>query len=768
MPRSVGCHPRLPNGDLSGSIPGYLTGVPEMRRTPASRFRSEKAPAQTSLSLPCRAPRAFGSQSELALRLAGPFPLITDLPATRPEIESGIMIRGAVLLVACAAGLWAQKKPFDVNALLQLARVSDPQLSPDSHWVAFTVQTPDVEANSHTRHIYVVNLIGGVATKLTAGSGQNSRPRWTPDSQHILYLSDSGGSSQVWMMGADGSRPRQVTSLSTGADGHMLTPDGQTLVVTSEVYPECSDDACNKARLAAEEKTKVKARIYTTLLYRHWNQWQTARRKHLLAVPISGGPYKDLTPGKLDVPPFSLGGPDDYAVSPDGSDVCYAANTDPQPATSTNTDLFSVPLQGGEPKRITENPGADNSPVYSPDGKYLAWRSQERAGFESDRWRLMVLEKASGAVRELTAGMDRPVTGLTWAPDSARLFFTVEDRGRQTLQLIPAQGGGVRAISSGNSQIDDVQLSADGKTMIFTEQSGARPAEIFTAASSGGSPRQLSHFNDAILGAYEMPALEDFWVQARDQVRIHSFLLKPYGFDESRKYPALFLIHGGPQGAWGESWTYRWNAQVFAGAGYVVVMPNPRGSTGYGQKFTDEISGDWGGKVYDDIMAVTGYVEKLSYVDGDRMAAAGASYGGYMVNWMLGHTSRFKALVSHAGVFDLRSMFGATEELWFPLWEFRGTPWENPDMYQRWSPSNFVANFKTPTLVTHGELDFRVPYEQALSLYTSLKLRKVPAKLIVFPDEGHWIQKPQNSRLWYNAFLDWINEWTRAPAVSGR
>jgi dipeptidyl aminopeptidase/acylaminoacyl peptidase len=675
--------------------------------------------------------------------------------------------RISCLFLAMAMGLSAQK-PFDVQALLNVARISEPQLAPDGKTVAFTVQTIDVDQNTKSKQIYLVASSGGTPRQITTQGSDNERPQWSPDSKHIAFISDRGGSSQVWIMNADGSDARAITNLATEAGGVLFSPDGKKLVFTSNVYPDCPDDACNKSRLEAEKASKVKARSYTTLLFRHWTEWQTKRRSHLMSVDVEGGPVKDLTPGDRDVPPFSLGGPDDYAISPDSKEVCYAMNADPMPAISTNTDLFAVSINGGDSKKITVNPGADESPQYSPDGKWLAYRSQLHGGYESDRWRLMVLERATGKVTALTDTLDRPVQSFIWSPDSNVLFFTVSDRGRQNIQMIPAAGGATRVIVSGPSTVDDMQLTSDGKTMIYTGQSGSAPTEIYRAASSGGTPAALTHLNDSLLSGYTLTQLEDFWVDSTDKTRIQSFVVKPPNFQPTRKYPVLFLIHGGPEGEWGESWTYRWNAQVFASAGYLVIMPNPRGSFGYGQKFTEEIKEDWGGKVYDDIMAVTDYVVNLPYADSNRMAAAGGSYGGYMIDWMLGHTQRFKALVSHAGVFDLRSEFGATEELWFPLWEFGGTPWDNPDTYAKWSPSYYVKDFKTPTLVITGELDFRVPYTQSLQLFTALQLQKVPSKLLEYPDEGHWVLKPQNSVLWYNTFLDWIGEWTKAssPATS--
>ncbi|MDX2154126.1 MAG: S9 family peptidase [Bryobacteraceae bacterium] len=671
------------------------------------------------------------------------------------------MPRSILALLLCLSVLPAEeRKPFTLDALLSLVRISEPQVSPDGKSVAFTVQSIDVEKNTRPRQIWTVGLDGGAPVQVT-GEGNNSRPRWTPDSKSLVFVSDRGGSSQIWRMNADGSDAKQLTSIATEASGVLVSPDGKHLVFTSDVYPDCADEACNKRRLEEEKASKVKARVYTSLLYRHWSDWQGSRRKHLFVVPADGGAPKDLTPGPRDVPPFSLGGPDDYAISPDGTEVMYAMNADADLATSTNSDLFAVPIGGGESKKVTLNPGADQSPLYSPDGKWLAYRSQQRAGYESDRWRLVVMERSSGRTTTLTESIDRPVTSIAWTPDSQRIAFTVEDRGRQIAQLIPVNGGGARGLIQGAGHVDDVQFTSDGKTLLFTESSGTAPVEIYKIASTGGSPVALTKLNDALLAQHAMSPLEEIWVDSPDGAKVHAFLLKPAGFDAKKAYPGLFLIHGGPQGAWGQTWSYRWNPQVFASAGYVVVMPNPRGSVGYGQKFTDEINADWGGKVYDDIMAVVDRVTSLPYVDKERLAAAGGSYGGYMVNWLLGHTDRFRAFVSHAGVFDLRSMAGETEELWFPTWEFRGMPWDNPEIYARWSPSYYVKDFKTPTLVIHGELDYRVPVGQGLQLFTALQMQKVPSKMLLFPDEGHWILKPQNSRLWYNSFLDWVGEWTR-------
>ncbi|MGA8029323.1 MAG: S9 family peptidase [Bryobacteraceae bacterium] len=677
--------------------------------------------------------------------------------------------------LACALSTFtasAAKAPFTFDAMMKLARIDEPQLSPDGKMVAFTVQTVDMANNTKPTQIYTVPIDGGAPQPLTHDGTSNTRPRWTPDSKRILFVSDRANGSQVWSMNADGTDPKPVTGIPTEADGLTLSPDGKLILFTSDVYPGCEaanatpgveyDAACNKTNLDQEAAGKMKARVYTSLLYRHWTHYAGKRRQHLLVQMSDGsGKPRDLTPGDLNTPPFSLGGPEAYTFSPDSIQITYVANTDPDPSTSTNSDLFTVPAAGGEAKRITTNPGADEGPLYSPDGKYLAYRTQIRPGYESDQWRLAVLDLQAGKMNTLTDSLDRWVETYTWSPDSKRIFFTVDDHGATPLLMMPVAGGAVRTIAQGPTSISAMQFTADDHTMIFAEQSGSHPAELIKAASKGGAGVPLTRLNDALLNDYELTPLEKISVDGADGAKIESYVVKPPGFNPSLKYPVLFAIHGGPEGDWGESWSYRWNAQVLAAAGFVVILPNPHGSIGYGQSFTDAVNSDWGGRAYDDIMATVDYVGNLPYIDKDRMVAAGASYGGYMIDWILGHTDRFKALVSHAGVFDLRSEAGTTEELWFPKWEFQGFPWENADLYEKWSPSSYVKNFKTPTLVTHGELDYRVPIGQGEQLFTSLQEMKIPSKLVQFPEEGHWILKPQDSQFWYSTVLDWLREYTK-------
>ena len=653
----------------------------------------------------------------------------------------------------------AQKQPFTAEAMLQIQRIGDPQISPDGKTVAFSVSTPDLAANKSAKSIWTVPLAGGAPRKLIDNA---ERPRWAPDGRKIYYTGSEGGAQQIWSIAADGSAATQITHLSTEASGQLISADGKYLVVTSDVYPECgADDACNKRKIDEAKTAKTKARIITGLFYRHWNAWQGDTRTHILSIRLSDGKATDLTPGDRVTPPFSLGGPDDYAISPDSSEVAFAQNADPVPAAGTNSEMFIEPIGGGQSTKISASAGADDFPVYSPDGKYLAWLSQQRPGYESDKWRLVAFERATNVLTILTDAVDRWVGSFTWSPDSRNLFFTTVDRGQQPIQFIPVTGGGARVAVSGPATFDDMEFTADGKTMVFTKQSGSSPVEICRASAGGGAAVPLTHLNDGLLNQYQLTDLESFNVSGAEGAQVQSFLVKPPGFNAAKKYPLLMLIHGGPEGDWGESWTYRWNAQVFAGAGYVVVMPNPRGSTGYGQKFTEDIKQDWGGKPYEDLMAVADYAAKLPYVDADRMVAGGGSYGGYMIDWILGHTNRFKALVSHDGVYDLRAEAEGTEEFWFPMWEFGGMPADTPDVYDKWSPDRYAKDFKTPTLVVQGELDYRVPFEQGLALYNVLQIEKVPSKLLDFPDEGHWVLKPQNSLLWYKTFLDWIGSWTK-------
>ncbi len=679
-----------------------------------------------------------------------------------------VVVATASVAARVAAGQTAEKRAITFKDLISLHRVGEPQISPDGNWIAYSVATPDLEANRSVRDIWVVAAGGGGEARQLTRGGSDTRARWSPDGKKLAFISGRSGTPQIYWIALDGGEATRLTSISTGADNELWSPDGKTVAFISSVYPDCRDDACNAARDAAKEKNKVKARIYEKLLYRHWNEWWDGKRSHLfVAAMVGGGAARDLTPGaNYDVPPFSEGAPEAIAFSPDGRELCFTANTDKDEALSTNGDLFTVEVSGGsEPKRITTNPGNDWGPAYSRDGKWIAYRAQFLAGYEADRWRLMLFNRATSATATVTEEFDHSVESYEWSPDSQTIYFTAEENGEMILWgvALPPRNEVKGVLAGFNSEFD---LSSDGNTLAIVRTSLTLPAEVFAMDfKKSSTPRQLTHHNDMLLSQLELAPPEAFWFEGADKAKVEGFIIRPPHFDAARKYPALFLIHGGPQGAWTDAWGYRWNQQVMAAGGYVVVMVNPRGSTGYGQKFTAEISRDWGGRVYEDLMkGLDAAIAKYPFIDGARVGAAGGSYGGYMIDWIATHTDRFKCLISHAGPYDLVSEYGATEELWFADWEFGGPPWVKPELYRKWAPSEFAAGlgkYKTPSLVVGGELDFRVPYNQDLEFFTALQVQGVPSKLVIFPDEGHWVLKPQNSELWYGTFLDWLGRYLR-------
>jgi dipeptidyl aminopeptidase/acylaminoacyl peptidase len=667
------------------------------------------------------------------------------------------------------------KRPFTFEDMMALKRVSEPVPSPDGKWVVFAAVDVDLSANTKISHLWIVPVAGGEARRLNQTPNQEERPRFSPDGKRLIWTSKATDPTQIWMSnftpesgGLDGT-PHQVTNISTGADGAIWSPDGKNIIFVSSVYPDAKDDAANKQRDEELEKSKVKAKIFTKLLYRHWTAYTDFKRSHLFVVSAEAdssqpNSARDLTPGDHDVPPFNLGGQDMYAISPDGQELAYTSNIDEVEATSTNNEIFLVPMAGGTPRKISTSPGSDSTPLYSPDGKHIAWRSMARAGYEADKESLLIYQRELGQIRNATADWDRSVGSFAWTPDSKAVFFTAEDRGESPIWALPLDAKQPSEVA--RLDADDLAFAKDGKSLFFNRVSITTPSEVARLDLSGwknGSkvdPAAVTRVNEALLSQIDMPAMESFNFKGAENADIQGFLVKPPGFDPSRKYPLKFLIHGGPQGAWGNSWTYRWNAELFAANGYVVVMINFHGSTGYGQEFTDSISGDWGGKPYVDLMKGLDYVEKTyPFIDKNREAALGASYGGYMANWLLGHTDRFKCIVSHDGMFNSESAYGTTEELWFSEWEFKGTPWKSRELYRKWSPHLFADKFKTPTLAVHGQLDFRLDVSEGFQLFTTLQRLKVPSKMLYFPDEGHWVLKPQNSRLWYKTVNDWVDQW---------
>lgn len=689
---------------------------------------------------------------------------------------------------------------FSFDDLAHLAKVSDPQVSPDGKSLYFAISWPRLELNRWQSAIYVQPLTApgqpsAPPQRLTfpergpKQEGGDSSPRLSPDGRSLAFLSTRDGSSpQVYLLRIGAGEARKLTNLPSGASDILWSPDSRALVVETRVFFDCpaypAGEECNKTRTEAHEHQTVKARLTDRLFYRWWDSWYDGQRGHLLRVLVPGGDEPvatpvDLTPQDLDTPSLARHGAEPVAFSPDGRELAFVQNRDKDPSLSTNQDVVTLSLTAdltpgtGQARNLTEgNLATDIAPHYSPDGRYLAYLAQRRPGFEADRFEVWLRDRQSGQQRSLTESFDANVNSLAWSPDSRRIYIVAGAKGRDVLYSIDLSGKGAPTeISVGDCS--DLQVrrssSGDGATLIFGRSSLYRPSELFRIeVGADGKPvakaEQLTHVNDALLASVKLGQASELWAQSQDGLPLHSHVVTPPDFTPTKRYPAVVLIHGGPQGAWEDAWQWRWNAQMFAGAGYVVMMTNPRGSEGFGQRFVDQVSGDWGGRAYDDIMRLVDQLVAQPYVDGRKVAAAGASYGGYMVNWLAGHTDRFVALVSHAGVFDLRSMYGETEEIWFPRWEFQGDPWSSQS-YDRFSPSRFADKIKTPMLVISNEKDFRVPVGQGMQLFTSLQVRKVPSRLLIFPDENHWVLKPTNSRLWYAVVLDWLHRYLGGAAV---
>jgi len=670
------------------------------------------------------------------------------------------LLTGA-LLVAAAGAAEAQRKTsgkrvFSVEDLYKIGRVSQLAVSPTADLAAFAVKTFDMEENRGISHLWLADLESGETRQLTHADKSDWAPAWMPDGS-LAFLSVRSGSPQVWTIPVDGGEASQLTDLPIGIDTFAVAPGGEHLAAVAHVFPECETMECNAKKAGEKAGSKVKARVIDRLPYRIWDHWLDETRGHVLWIPLDGSEPRDLTPGDIQTPPYDLGGYMDLSISPDGTEVSFTSNTTANPAWNTNNDVFTVAVSGGEPRNITSaNEACDAEPIYSPDGKYLAYLAMKRPGFEADKREIVLYDRKSKKRIPITDSIDRSVYGYSWAPDSRSIVFYAADNGRVSLYRASVPSGSVKKlVDTGTNTY--ARFMRDSKGIAFIRQTMDAPAEVYLTSRTGARPKKLSSINDDLLAVIEMGEFEDIEYEGAGGDSIHGFLLKPPGFNPKKKYPLLMLIHGGPQGAFGDSFHPRWNMQMFATPGFVVAAVNFHGSVGYGQDFTDSISGDWGGKPFEDIMKGVDHItSEYPFVDGENVSAAGASYGGFMINWILGHTDRFRSLVSHDGVFEQVSMYGSTEELWFPEWEYGGTPWDAPKLYDKFNPADHVKKFETPTLVIHGEHDYRVPYTQGLQLFTALQRKGVESRLLFFPDENHFVQKPQNARLWWNSVLGWL------------
>jgi dipeptidyl aminopeptidase/acylaminoacyl peptidase len=699
-----------------------------------------------------------------------------------------------------------QKRPMTFEDMMQMKRLGGTAVSSDGKWLGYSVTTVNLGQNTKTPELWL-QAIPGTASgssdpiKLAVARPGDGGLQFAPDGHSVLFLSGREGGQQIWLADFDpatgaASNAKKLTAIWTEADNAKWSPDSHSVVFTSGVYPDCppitstdfdSGNKCNTDRDAALAASKVKAQIFTHLLYRHWDRYTGDKRSHLFLVSVETGAMRDLNPGDPhDVPPFSLeGGGCGCDFSPDSKELAFTENVDAVPAISTSVSIFTLDLTNpaAKPVKVSTSEGGNFSPAYSPDGKWLAWRSQARAGYESDKFRLWLYDRTTETGKDLLPRFDNWVDEFAWGANSTVIFYTSGQEGES-----PIFGTNLAGVTYPVSRIDILSVIAplesqgefsglhplnDGEMLVSSLMSVKEPGEV-VAVRVGKRPlggrlvAPITSLNDSLLAQLDLPKTESFWFTAKDGTKLQGFLIRPPGFDPAKKYPVKFLIHGGPQGNWGDDWSYRWNPELFAANGYVVVMINFRGSTGYGQAIVDGVNGDWGGKPFTDLMTGLDYAEQhYPFIDKDRECALGASYGGYMANWVLGHTNRFKCIVSHDGMFNAESAFGTTEEDWFNIWEFKGHPWDyygKPDdqnPYRKWSPSLYAKNFKTPTLVVHGQLDYRLDVSEGFQLFDTLQLLGVPSKMLYFPDEGHWVLKPQDSQLWWKTVNDWVDEWTK-------
>ena len=676
------------------------------------------------------------------------------------------MFSAALVMALLSAN--AQKRAFTIEDLYKVKGVYSVSLSPDGKTICYTSSSSDLKNQKSSSDIYIMNADGSHAKAFTE-DGKSSSAVWSKDGKSIFFTNYEKGTAQVYRMNLATCEVEQVTDYELGIDNPVISPDERYIAFTAEVYPDLGADAkANIARMEKKDKGPVQAHIADKLLYRHWTSYSDGRCSHLILFDTQTKTYRDLTPGNYSLI-FMAGGGIAYDFSPDSKEICFVSNHDEHQEASTNADLWTVSVNGGEPVCITkENKAWDGTPTYSPDGKYIAYRLQQVPGYESDCFRLAIYDRAARKSTILTEKFDNWVDDYKWAPDSKSIYFLGEVRGAQPLYKLDIARKTISPVVTGKAISE---FDFDNKGMVYyTYSTTGKPSALYRQQMkkwngtpvARGKEQQITFLNQKLEDEVDIRPSESIWVDGAGGDKVQVFIVKPHNFDASKKYPLIINVHGGPQMQWMNSFRGDW--QVYPAAGYVVAYPNPHGSTGYGQAFTRAISGDWGGKVFEDVMKVTDKLATLEYVDSTRMGAMGWSYGGYMMNWLQGHTKRFKCLASMMGVYDLRSMWGSTEEVWFPNFELEGQPY-NSDLYKKWSPSSYIKNFSTPTLVMTGELDYRVPYTQSLQYFTALQTLNIPSRLIVLKYDGHWPSNLKSMPLYYNAHLDWFHRYLGgAPA----
>lgn len=655
--------------------------------------------------------------------------------------------------------------PFSVHDMLAMNRISDPQVSPDGDLVVFTVRKTDLEANKGSTDLWLGGADGTGLRRLTSHPSSDHSPCWTPDGDCILFLSSRFGSSQVWRICVDGGEAQQVTDLPLDVSNLIISPDGKHIAFTLEVFPDCDSVEQTKQRLDEEAKRKSSGLIYDRVFVRHWDTWKDGRRSHLFVLPSTGaGSPVDVMRGMdADTPSKPFGGSDEFTFTPDGKELVFTArDVGPKEPWSTDFDLYRVPIDGAvQPDCLTErNEAWDCCPLFSPDGKTMAYLAMARPGYESDRLRIVLRAWPGGDERVLTEAWDRSPSSLCWSADGSEIYATASNLGQRSLFAISASSGAVREVVH-DGYVRSPAIS--GEWIIYGLDHLKSPVELWSIRPDGTDRRPVTRINAAKVAAARMGDCEQFSFKGWNDETVYGYVVKPVDFDPTKRYPVAFLIHGGPQGSFGNSFHYRWNPQAYAGAGYAGVMVDFHGSVGYGQAFTDSIRGDWGGKPFEDLQCgLQAALDRYPWLDGNRVGALGASFGGYMINWIAGNwPDRFRCLVNHDGNLDERMAYYDTEELWFPEWDHMGTPWDNPEGYEKHNPVNFVKNWKTPMLVIHGAHDYRVVDTQGIGTFNVLQRLGIPSRLLYFPDENHWVLKPHNSILWHDTVIGWLDQWVK-------
>jgi len=667
----------------------------------------------------------------------------------------------ACLLVASAA---SAARPFHVEDLQKLSRVGGARISPDEKWVAFTVTRSDIEKNRAVTNVWMIRAAGGDPQQLTyADRGSNSGLRWSPDSRYLYFMSNRVDSKrQVFRLPIAGGEAKQITNVPTGVGDYFLSPDGKTIALTVSVFPNCADMACNAKAAKEREDNPVKARIITEVPYRRWDEWVGGQRNHIFVTSSEGGDTRDLTPGNFDSPIWTEDGGEEVAFSPDGQEIAFSRYSDNESLTG-NSDLWIVPVSGGTPRALTTSKGFDATPLYSANGRYIAYSATLRPMAESDLVRLFLYDRRTGDTTNIFEAVDRSIGGYIWAPDSKSLYVTFGDRGQTPLARLEIDTLKLTRLASAGT-IGDVELSRDGGFLVYSTMDFSHPKELVRLNLSGSgqqTPTTLTRLNADVLRDIDFGEASSFTFPGWNGETVQAWQVKPPNFDPNKKYPPLLLMHGGPENAWDNMFHYRWNAQLFAAAGFVVIMPNFHGSSEFGLKFQDSIKRQWGGAPYEDQMKAVDVALTWPYVDGTRLAAAGASYGGYMANWVEGHTDRFRAIVSHDGLYDLMTMLYSSDFVGGIKPEFGGTPWDSPQALIDQAPATYAKNFKTPMLIIHGGRDYRVDPSQGLAMFQVLQAMHVPSKLLFFEEENHWVLKPGDNILWYHTVLDWLDEWVK-------